>query len=224
MVLLLFGPPGCGKGTQSRLITNWLQIPAISTGDCLRAEIRAGTPLGESAKSIMASGNLVSDDLVNAMLLQRLEQPDCCRGFLLDGYPRTVEQAEFLDQVLKNKGWGSPAIIHLDVPFDALVGRMTSRRQCPSCLRIYNLLHEPPREPGVCDDDRTALIVREDDRVEVFTERLRAYDDLTRPVLAHYHGREYYAIRGDRSPAYVFEEITSILEERSERKRVSTRR
>ena len=212
MVLLLFGPPGSGKGTQSRLITNWLGIPAISTGDMLRAEIQAGTPLGNAARSIMASGGLVGDDLVNEMLAHRVSQLDCDAGFLLDGYPRTVEQAEFLDRLLCARGLPKPIILHLDVPMDALVGRMSSRRQCPKCKRIYNLLQQPPLKPGVCDDDGTPLITRKDDQEDVVRERLRIYDALTRPVLAHYQDRNYYQIRGDRSPSYIFEEITGILE------------
>jgi adenylate kinase len=212
VVLLLFGPPGSGKGTQSRLITNWLGIPAISTGDMLRAEIQAGTPLGNAARSIMASGGLVGDDLVNEMLANRVSQPDCDAGFLLDGYPRTVEQAEYLDQLLCSRRFPKPIILHLDVPMDALVGRMSSRRQCPKCKRIYNLLQQPPLQAGVCDDDGTPLITRKDDQEDVVRERLRIYDALTRPVLAHYQDRNYYQIRGDRSPSYIFEEITGILE------------
>ena len=212
MVLLLFGPPGSGKGTQARLITNWLKIPAISTGELLRAEIEAGTELGNAAQSVMARGGLVSDDLVNEMLLGRISKPDCAKGFLLDGYPRTVEQAEFLDRVLPERTRQETVILHLDVPFPALIARMTSRRQCPKCGRVYNLLSSPPKVDSLCDDDGTPLVVRKDDQVEIFKERLRTYDEMTRPVLAYYHNRNYYQISGDRSPKYIFEEITSILE------------
>ena len=212
MVLLLFGPPGCGKGTQSRLITNWLHIPAISTGDMLRGEIAAGSDLGKAAKSIMASGGLVGDQLVNEMLKVRVCQPDCKDGFLLDGYPRTVEQAEFLERLLKEKGVSAPLLLHLDVPNDALVGRMSSRRQCPTCQRVYNLLHQPPKVNGICDDDGTALITRKDDQEQVVRERLRMYEAVTRPVLAYFQYRNYFQIRGDRSPGYIFEEITGVLE------------
>lgn len=214
MVLLLFGPPGCGKGTQSRLITSWLKIPAISTGEMLRAEIQAGTALGQAAQSIMAGGGLVGDDLVNEMLLQRVSKPDCSPGFLLDGYPRTVEQAEYLDRVLDDLKMPPAVVLHLDVPNDALVGRMSSRRQCPKCSRVYNLLHQPPRVAGLCDDDATPLITRKDDREEVVRARLEMYDCLTRPVLAHYQHTDYFQIRGDRSPGYIFEEISGILEPR----------
>ena len=212
MVLLLFGPPGCGKGTQSRLIANWLNVPAISTGEMLRAELRAGSDLGKVAQSIMASGGLVDDGLINKMLLARVCQDDCSTGFMLDGYPRTVQQAEFLDGVLKKQSLPSPVVLHFDVPTDALVGRMTSRRQCPKCSRVYNLLSEPPKAAGVCDDDGALLITRKDDQEHVFRERLRMYDAVTRPVLAYYQDRNYFQIRGDRSASYIFEEITGIVE------------
>jgi adenylate kinase len=212
LVLLLFGPPGSGKGTQAGKISHWLGIPAISTGDMLREEIKAGTALGKAVKSIMSSGGLAGDDLVNRMLAQRVSATDCAHGFLLDGYPRTVEQAEYLDEVLAERQLQSPIVLHLDVPMDALVGRLTSRRQCPSCKRIYNLLHQPPKKAGICDDDGTPLITRKDDSEDVVTERIRTYDDVTRPVLAFYQDRTYHQIRGDRSPGYIFEEITGILE------------
>lgn len=210
MVLLLFGPPGCGKGTQSRLIVDWLKIPAISTGDMLRTEIKAGSELGKAAHVTIAAGGLVSDELVNQILKARISQPDCARGFILDGYPRTVEQAEFLDATLQEKSIGLPVVLHFDVPRDALIGRMTSRRWCPKCGRTYNILSVRPKSPGKCDQDGEGLVIRKDDREDVFRERLRAYDELTRPILAHYS--DYCLIHGDRSPAYIFEEITGILE------------
>ena len=212
MVLLLFGPPGSGKGTQSGLITNWLHIPAISTGEMLRREIETGTELGGLAKHVMATGGLVVDGLVNRMLLERISRPDCQSGFLLDGYPRTVKQAEFLDSALAGRGLPSAIVLHLDVPFPLLIGRMNSRRQCPLCGLTYNLLSRPPRSPGVCDNDGTALAARTDDDEGVFRERLRTYDELTRPVLTHYRGRGYHRIDGDRPPDAVFGEIVSILE------------
>ena len=212
MVLLLFGPPGSGKGTQSRFITNWLHIPAISTGELLRGEIEADTALGRQARAVISEGKLVSDGLVNQILADRIAQPDCRDGFLLDGYPRTVEQAEYLDQLLASRGLPEPVILHLEVPAAALIARMVSRRQCPACGRTYNLLTDPPKESGVCDDDGTPLIQRLDDNIEVFKQRLQTYDDVTRPVLAHYYNRNYHQIAGDRSPKYIFEAITEILE------------
>jgi adenylate kinase len=178
----------------------------------LREEIKAGSQLGNAAKSIMAAGGLVGDDLVNRMLANRVSQPDCAHGFLLDGFPRTVDQAEYLDEVLAEHQLDSPIVLHLDVPLDALIGRLTSRRQCPQCRRIYNLLHQPPKVAGVCDDDGSPLITRKDDSEDVAKERIRTYDEWTRPVLAYYQDRKYHQIRGDRSPAYIFEVINGILE------------
>jgi adenylate kinase len=214
LVILLFGPPGCGKGTQGRLIIDWLKrkIPSISTGDMLRAEIAARTPLGREAQATIASGGLVSDDLVNQMLRSRVSQPDCREGFMLDGYPRTVEQAVFLDGVIAERRLPAPVVIHLDVPADVLVGRMISRRQCSKCGQMFNILSRRPKVTGRCDDDGAPLIVRRDDREDVIRERLRTYEELTRPVLNHYPSDRYFQISGDRSTSYIFEEITTILE------------
>jgi adenylate kinase len=187
-------------------------IPAISTGDMLRAEIAAGTPLGREVQSIMAAGGLVSDDLINAALCARVQQPDCGRGFMLDGYPRTVEQAEYLDDLLAARNLPAPIVIHLDVPADVLIGRMVSRRQCPQCGRMFNVLSQRPKVEGRCDDDGAALVTRNDDREDVIRERLRTYEEVTRPVLDHYPSDRYFQIAGDRSTPYIFEEITSILE------------
>jgi adenylate kinase len=218
LIILLFGPPGCGKGTQGRLIIDWLQhsqsiaIPSISTGDMLRAEIAAATPLGRQTQSIIAAGGLVPDDLINASLAARIKHPDCRCGFMLDGYPRTVEQAEFLDTILAAHKFPAPIVIHLDVPADVLVGRMISRRQCSECGQMYNILSRRPKVGGRCDDDGAPLIVRKDDREDVIRERLRTYREMTRPVLGHYPSDRYFQISGDRSAPYIFEAITHILE------------
>jgi adenylate kinase len=187
-----------------------LKIPSISTGDMLRGEMRAGSDLGKAAQATIAAGGLVSDDLVNRILKARISQPDCTRGFILDGYPRTVEQAEFLDRTLAEQNLGTPVVLHFDVPRDALIGRMSARRFCAKCGSTYNILSVRPKSPGRCDVDGEPLMIRKDDREDVFRERLRAYDELTRPILAHYS--DYHHIHGDRSPAYIFEEITGILE------------
>jgi adenylate kinase len=218
LIILLFGPPGCGKGTQGRLIIEWLKewqgsaIPSISTGDMLRAEIAADTPLGRETQSIMAAGGLVPDDLINAALSSRIEQPDCRRGFMLDGYPRTVEQAVYLDTLLASRSLPAPVVIHLDVPADVLVGRMVSRRQCSRCGRMFNVLSQRPKVEGRCDDDGAPLTMRKDDREDVIRERLRTYAEVTRPVLDHYPSDHYFQIAGDRSASYIFEEITRVLE------------
>lgn len=215
MVILLFGPPGCGKGTQARLILDWFKpriIPSISTGEMLRAEMAAKTPLGLKTQAIITAGGLVSDDIINEILCARISQPDCAEGFLLDGYPRTVEQAEYLDKLLAARGLPPPVVIHLDVPSHVLIGRMISRRQCPKCGRMFNILTDRPKVPGRCDDDDTPLIVRKDDREDVITERLKTYKEVTRAVLSHYESAQHFQISGDRSAAYIFEEITKILE------------
>ncbi len=214
MIILLFGPPGSGKGTQGRLMIDWMpeKIPSISTGDMLRAEIAAQTPLGIKTQSIIAAGGLVSDDLMNEILRSRISQPDCRNGFMLDGYPRTLEQAEFLDKVLAERKLPKPVIIHLDVPADVLVGRMVSRRSCSKCGQMYNVLSQRPRVDNQCDKDGAPLIMRKDDQEEVIRERLKTYQAVTRPVLSHYPSDQYFQISGDRSTHYIFEEITDILE------------
>jgi adenylate kinase len=219
LIILLFGPPGCGKGTQGRLIIDWLKvkIPSISTGDMLRAEIAGGTPLGVEAQSIIAAGGLVPDALVNQVLQSRISQPDCAHGFMLDGYPRTVEQAEFLDRLLTGRDLPAPVVIHLDVPADVLIGRMVSRRQCSKCGQLFNILSKRPRVAGRCDNDGAPLIVRKDDHEDTIRERLRTYREMTRPVLGHYPSDRYFQISGDRSSPYIFEEITRILESIMER-------
>jgi adenylate kinase len=212
LVILLFGPPGCGKGTQARLITEWLKIPAISTGDLLRAEIAAGSALGLQAKVTMLAGGLVSDELVNDMLRARLAKPDCVGGFLLDGFPRTLRQAVYLDGLLTDLHFPPPVTLHLDVPHNALLGRILSRRQCSQCGRNFNILTNRPKLSGHCDFDGAPLLVREDDRESVVRERLRAYDEMTEPVLGHYYEARFHQIPGDHSPTYIFEVITAILE------------
>jgi adenylate kinase len=218
LIILLFGPPGCGKWTQGRLIIEWLRewlgyaIPSISTGDMLRMEIAAGSPLGLQTQSIIAAGGLVPDDLINAALGSRIEQPDCQRGFLLDGFPRTVEQAEYLDKLLASRCLAAPVVIHLDVPADVLVGRMASRRQCSQCGQLFNILSRRPKVADRCDDDGAPLITRKDDQPDVIRERLRTYQEMTRPVLDYYPSNRYFQISGDRSEPYIFEEITRTLE------------
>lgn len=172
----------------------------------------AKTALGLEAQSIVAAGGLVPDSLVNRMLCSRISQPDCEDGFMLDGYPRTVEQAEYLDELVAARNLPPPVVIHLDVPADVLVGRMVSRRQCSKCGRMFNVLSARPKVDGFCDDDGAPLIMRRDDREDVIRERLRTYEEVTRPVLNHYPSERYFQISGDRSANYIFEEITRILE------------
>jgi adenylate kinase len=214
LVILLFGPPGSGKGTQSPFITDLLKIPAISTGDMLRAEIKSGSPLGQQASELISAGRLVSDDMVNAMLVKRLERPDTANGFLLDGYPRTVPQAVFLDRLLEQKGLPKPVIFSLSTPDSVIVERISARRQCPKCGRIYNLLFQPPKKRGVCDDDGTPLIRRKDDTPEVVRERLAEYGRLTSPVIQYYANADYHQLSANRPPREVFRDIEEILRPR----------
>jgi adenylate kinase len=211
MVILLFGPPGCGKGTQGAIISRALGVPVISTGEIFRAELKAGTPLGNAARDIMAAGGLVGDDIVNAMVRGRLGQPDCRNGFLLDGYPRTIAQAQFLDGLLKELGQPEPEILYLEVPDDVLVARLTSRRQCPACGKIYNLLSQPPRKEGVCDADGAALIQREDDQESVIRARLKAYHEQTGPLVQYYEGRRLHRIDGNRRPEEIQKDIDRLI-------------
>jgi adenylate kinase len=215
LVILLFGPPGAGKGTMSPMITRLLKIPAISTGEMLRGEVEAGTPLGQEASAILAAGQLVSDEIVNRMLINRLSQPDCKNGFLLDGYPRTLPQAVFLDKKLGDMGFPAPTVVHLATPKSVLIERIASRRQCPVCGRIYNLLFKPPQKPGVCDDDGSKLVRRQDDTVEVVKARLDAYERQTAPIMVHYAGGDYHSVPANRPPAEIFRDIESILRRRN---------
>lgn len=213
MVILLFGPPGCGKGTQGAIISRQLGIPSISTGEILRAEMQAGTPLGVAAKEIMESGGLVGDDIVNGMIRNRLAEPDCRKGCLLDGYPRTLAQAEFLDGLLAELGYPPPLVLFLDVPDSVLIARLTARRQCPVCGAIYNLLSKPPRQDGICDHDGATLIQRDDDKEETIRARLEAYARSTGPVIDHYAGRNFFRLDGNRRPEEIQVDVDRILKE-----------
>lgn len=199
MIILLFGPPGCGKGTQAEFLVAKLQIPAISTGEMCRAESQLGTTLGRRIRDLLARGALIGDEIVNPLVARRIAASDCARGFLLDGYPRTVAQAAYFSELLRGRGLPEPRVIHLDVPGELLIERLAARRQCPECHRIYNLLSHPPSYDGVCDQDGKALIAREDDDHHVIRERLDAYARQTGPVLDWY-GRSR-VIRVDGSPA-----------------------
>lgn len=213
-MILLFGPPGCGKGTQSPLISKLLEIPAISTGEMLRVEVEAGSPLGTQVQSILQTGSLVNDELVNEIVVSRISKPDCKNGFLLDGYPRTLAQAKFLDLQLVEMGYPSPTVFHLATPKSVLIERISSRRQCPTCGRIYNLLFKPPQKPGVCDADGVRLIRRSDDSVEVVSARLEAYEKQTAPIMVHYAGGDYHSIPANRPPAEIYRDIEAVLRTR----------
>ncbi|HLN00002.1 MAG TPA: adenylate kinase [Bryobacteraceae bacterium] len=211
MIILLFGAPGSGKGTQARFISESRGIPAISTGDMLRAECRAATVLGKAACAVLANGSLLDDATMNAIVARRLQQPDCSSGFILDGYPRTVPQATSLSQFLENAGLPEPTIVHLDVPDAVLVARLSSRRYCPSCGRTYHLLAQPPARPGQCDGDGEALIQRSDDAAAVVVERLKAYRLLTEPLIQYYQGPHYHRVNGGCEPEEISQRIDAVI-------------
>ena len=207
VIILLFGPPGCGKGTQAEFLVEHLQIPSISTGEMFRAECKSGSRLGRRIRDILARGGLIGDEIVNAMVAGRIAQEDCSGGFLLDGFPRTVAQARFFTRLLEQRALPEPLVIHLDVPDDVLVTRICARRQCPQCLRIYNLLSQPPAAEGVCDCDGATLLVRDDDCPVAMRERLAAYREQTGPVLQWFGESLVRRVDGSRSAAEVATDV-----------------
>lgn len=211
VIILLFGPPGCGKGTQAAFISQRFGIPAISTGEVLRGEVKAATELGRAAGAIMEAGGLVGDDLINPMVANRIAQPDCAQGFLLDGYPRTLRQAEYLTLLLAQRGLGRPLAIHIDVPADAIVSRITARRSCPACGKIYNVISQPPKVEGICDVEGAALITRADDNEATVRERLKAYEQNTGPVVAYYEQLGSHRLDGNRPPAEIQADLERLL-------------
>ena len=191
--VVLLGPPGAGKGTQAKRIMERYDIPQVSTGDLLRENVNRGTDLGLAAKAVMARGELVSDDLVCGMVRERLSRPDCKRGYILDGFPRTAAQAGWLDGLLEDKLFDNsrptrtwPIVVCLDVDYNQLLLRLTGRRTCPTCGRIYNVHFQPPRVDELCDVEGAKLVTRNDDRLEVIQPRLTAYQEQTRPVAEYY--------------------------------------
>jgi adenylate kinase len=202
--IILVGAPGSGKGTQAKRIAQVLGVPQISTGDLLRDNVSRGTELGLKAKQTMDRGELVSDQLVCDMVAERLRQPDCAKGCILDGFPRTVSQAEWLDQYLQEGKFFDakpPIVIQLGVEYNSLLQRLTGRRTCPTCGRIYNIYLQSPRVAGVCDIDGAVLTTRRDDREEVIIERLKAYEQQTLPLADYYRRRgRLLEVDGDLAP------------------------
>ena len=187
MILVLLGPPGAGKGTQAKLLARDLQIPHISTGDMFRDHKARGTEIGRKVQAIMDSGGLVPDEITNDMVKERLARPDVAPGFILDGYPRTRAQAEFLDAVLRSLGRRLDRVLNYEEAPELLVERMSGRRSCPRCGAVYHLTASPPRKAGVCDRDGAELVLRADDRPETVANRLREYEAKTEPLKRYYH-------------------------------------
>lgn len=198
--ILLLGAPGVGKGTQAKELVKIWGIPQISTGDLLRANVAQGTLLGKLAKEIIERGELAPDSLVNDMVAARLQEPDTARGCILDGFPRTLVQANWLDTQLKERPESLPVVaVNIQLNYNQLLRRITGRRICPVCQRIYNIYVNPPEREGFCDVDGAALIQRADDTEEIFKERMRAYEAQTAPVIDHYRALGRFAeVDGDR--------------------------
>jgi adenylate kinase len=198
------GPPGAGKGTQARKLAQAWRVPQIATGDILREAVAAGTPLGHEAKRYMDQGALVPDDVIVAVVKERLARPDARRGFVLDGFPRTIGQAEALTQILKELGQELDAVVYFDVPEAELLRRLTGRRVCRQCGSTFHMVSAPPAKPGVCDRCGGPLYQREDDSEATVANRLRVYDRQTAPLLDYYRDRGLLrSVRGDGTMAAV---------------------
>ncbi|NOY23631.1 MAG: adenylate kinase [Acidobacteria bacterium] len=206
--VVFLGAPGTGKGTQAKKLSAKYGLPHVSTGDILRNAVKMGTELGLKAKTIMDRGDLIPDEVILGIIKNRLVKPDCKKGFLLDGFPRTLAQAEALDSFNSVN-----CAIQIDVPDDVLVKRLVLRRSCPSCGTMYHLEYQLPRVEGVCDKCGTALVQREDDREDVVKSRFRVYVEKTAPLIGYYQGKGVlHNVNGNRNVEVVFSEIVQILE------------
>jgi adenylate kinase len=219
--ILLLGAPGVGKGTQAKELVKLWGIPQISTGDLLRGNRDRGTDLGKMAHEIMLRGELVPDSLVNDMVAARLQEPDTARGFILDGFPRTLNQADWLDGYLKEQSARpeSPCCclpvvaVSIQVDYTQLLRRISGRRNCPVCQTIYNIYLQPPKQEGICDVEGAALVQRSDDTEECFVGRMHTYESLTAPVIEHYRALSRFAeVNGDQPVANVAAGIVSSVE------------
>ena len=186
MNIILIGPPGVGKGTQAKFLVEAYSIPQISTGDMLRANVRESTPLGNEAKQFMNAGQLVPDSVILGMMKSRFNDSDCKSGYILDGFPRTIPQAEGLDNLLNNMGQQIDSVIVLDVNHEEIVKRLSSRRSCKECDTVYNLLFDPPASEGACDKCESVLYQRDDDKPKTIRQRLNVYSNQTSPLIAFY--------------------------------------
>jgi adenylate kinase len=210
--LILFGPPGAGKGTQAERLQTDFQLPFISTGDMLRTNVKEGTELGQQARAFMDAGELVPDELIVAMAGERLQHPDAQDGFILDGFPRTIEQAKALDKQLSDLGRRVTAALLIDVPDDELVRRLSGRRVCTKAGHNYHTEFDPPKHEDVCDQDGSRLIQRDDDQPDVIRNRLRVYHDQTEPLVAYYDDQGLMRrVDGTRDPTDVHDHIRAVI-------------
>ncbi len=211
--VIFLGPPGSGKGTQAKELARVYGIPHLSTGDMLREHVSKGTQLGLKAKPIMERGDLVPDSLVLKMVAERIERPDCSYGFVFDGFPRTITQAKYLGELLKQHGLFQPFVLHMVIGSSVLLRRLTGRRTCTKGGEIYNIYDRPPKVEGICDNDGGELVQRPDDREEVIRERLHAYDKQTAPLVQYYRRLGFlHDIDASKSFEEVKQEIFESLE------------
>lgn len=213
MKIIMLGAPGAGKGTQAAMIAEKYSLPHISTGDIFRANIKNGTELGKEAKKYMDQGLLVPDELTVKILLDRVAKDDCKNGYVLDGFPRTIPQAEVLDKALEELNDRIDFAIDVDVPDENIIKRMAGRRACPSCGATYHIENIPPKKEGICDKCGEALVLRDDDKEETVKSRLRVYHEQTQPLIEFYTGKGILkTVDGTQEMQKVFEDITEILE------------
>lgn len=212
MKIIMLGAPGAGKGTQAKQIADKYQIPHISTGDIFRANIKNETELGKKAKTYMDQGLLVPDELTLELIIDRFKNPDCKNGYVLDGFPRTIPQAEALDAALAEQGDKIDFAINVDVPDENIVNRMAGRRACLSCGATYHIVHIPTKVEGICDRCQSPLVLRDDDKPETVMKRLSVYHDQTQPLIEYYSNKGVLKdVDGTKDMAEVFNVIVDIL-------------
>ena len=212
MKIIMLGAPGAGKGTQAKKIADKYQIPHISTGDIFRANIKEGTELGKKAKSYMDQGQLVPDELTLELIMDRFQNPDCANGYVLDGFPRTIPQAEALTEALAKKGETIDYAINVEVPDENIINRMGGRRACLACGSTYHIVYAPTRVEGICDRCGEKLVLRDDDKPETVKNRLNVYHNQTQPLIEYYTKQGKLAeVDGTQSMEDVFNAIVKIL-------------
>lgn len=212
MKIIMLGAPGAGKGTQAKKIADKYQIPHISTGDIFRANIKEGTELGKKAKTFMDAGKLVPDELTIDLLMDRISRPDCANGYVLDGFPRTIPQAESLEAALEKRGEKIDYAINVEVPDENIIRRMGGRRACLNCGATYHVVHIPTKVEGICDRCGSELVLRDDDKPETVKKRLDVYHEQTQPLIEFYSQRGVLVnVDGTRDMEVVFADIVEIL-------------
>ena len=213
MKIIMLGAPGAGKGTQAKMLADKYKIPHVSTGDIFRANIKNGTELGTKAKVYMDQGMLVPDELTCDLVVDRIKQDDCKDGYILDGFPRTIPQAECLDKALDALNDKIDFAVNVEVPDENIIRRMSGRRACLSCGRTYHIVYNPPKEEGICDECKKELVLRDDDKPETVEKRLKVYHEQKQPVIDYYRNKGVLAeVDGTRDMQEVFTAITDVLE------------